>query len=112
MIIEETVIRYLKEKLQVDVYAEKPKNLPDTFLLVEKTGSSRNDMIRSAMIVVQSYAQSLYSAAELNEKVITCMDEITDLPEISKVSLNSDYDFTDLSMKRYRYQAVFDIIHY
>ena len=34
------------------------------------------------------------------------------LDEVSKVSLNSDYNFTDAATKRYRYQAVFDIIHY
>ena len=33
-------------------------------------------------------------------------------PLVSSVELNSDYNFTDITEKRYRYQAVFDIVHY
>ena len=34
------------------------------------------------------------------------------LNDVIKVSLNSDYNFTDITTKRYRYQAVFDISYY
>ena len=34
------------------------------------------------------------------------------LNSISKIKLNSDYNFTDTETKEYRYQAVFDINHY
>ena len=40
------------------------------------------------------------------------MEEAVSLDDISKVSLNSDYNFTDPDTKRYRYQAIFNIWYY
>ena len=65
-----------------------------------------------AMIAVKSYAESIYEAARLNEEVKTAMLNMADLNDICKVSLNSDYNYTDTEQKKYRYQAVFDIIYY
>lgn len=64
------------------------------------------------MIAIQSYADSMYEAAELNERVKTVMADAVALDDITKVDLNSDYNYTDTANKRYRYQAVFDITHY
>ena len=35
-----------------------------------------------------------------------------DLDRVTKVSLNSDYNYTDTTTKHYRYQAVFNVTHY
>ena len=40
------------------------------------------------------------------------MDGITEKPEIAACRLNSDYNFTDTAKKKYRYQAVFDLVYY
>lgn len=82
------------------------------FVVLEKTGSSRTDHICSAVIAVQSYAESLLEAARLNKRVKEAMDELDDLDEIASVRLNTDCNFTDPAAKQYRYQAVFDITHY
>lgn len=82
------------------------------YVLIEKTGSGETDHIKRATFAIQSYAGSLYSAALLNENVKEVMKNIVDLDEISKCSLNSDYNYTDTGRKKYRYQAVFDIVHY
>ena len=111
-LIEKTVIDYFKYSLNIEVYGEFPENPPETFLIVEKTGSRREEMIDFATIAIQSYAKSLYLAAELNLQVKSVMEDIVDLPSVSAADLNSDYNFTDLSMKRYRYQAVYEITHY
>lgn len=111
--IEEIVKSYLELKQSTPVYMEIPKNPPSTFYIVQKTGSSFNNYIYSSTITIQSYAPTKYEAAVQNEHIKDLMmfGLITD-PEITKVELNSDYDYTDLSEKRYRYQAVFDITHY
>lgn len=110
--IEKTILDYLNNKLSEPCYMEEPDE-KDTFVLLEKTGSSLSNYVYSATFTIQSYATSLYEAAELNEKVKAAMLTIADeLNTISKCSLNSDYDFTDTTKKRYRYQAVFDLIHY
>ena len=111
--IEETVIDYLNSTLtDVKAYGEKPKNEGEKFILVEKTGSSETDHIQSAVIVVQSYADSKYQAAALNELVKAKMKEMIKLSDISKCKLNSDYPYPDTTTKEERYQAVFDVVFY
>lgn len=112
MIIEKTVIEYLKTSLNIDVYAEFPENPPEEFLVVEKTGSSREEMLDFGTIAVQSYSKSLYLASNLNEKAKESMYNMVALPCVNSVKLSGDSNFTDLSMKRYRYQAVFEIVYY
>lgn len=84
----------------------------EKFILIEKTGSSRENQLDSATLAIQSYAPTLYEAAELNEQVKELMLGAIALPEISSVSLNSDYNFTDTTTKRYRYQAAFEVYYY
>lgn len=110
--IEQTILDYLNDTLTEPCYMEEPEGI-DTFVLLEKTGSSLSNHVYSATFAIQSYATSLYEAAELNEKVKAAMLTIAaELNTVSKCSLNSDYNYTDTTKKRYRYQAVFDITHY
>jgi len=110
--IEKIVLDYLHTALFVPVYMELPENPPDTFVLVEKTGSSRANRVNRATMAVQSWAGSLLDAAELNERVKTAMDELAVFDDVSACRLNSDYNFTDTTTKHYRYQAVFDLVFY
>lgn len=108
--IELIVLDYLKNALDVPVVMEEPADAEE-FVLISKTGSGEENFIKNATFAVQSWAKSLYDAAVLNEKVIEAMAEIIELNEISKSSLNSDYEFTDTTTKHYRYQAVFDLVY-
>lgn len=110
--IEKILLDYLGRKLPVPVRMEEEADLPEKYVLVEKTGSSMTNHIRHATVAIQSYAGSLYEAAELNEEVKAAMDEIIVLDEITRSELNSDYNYTDTATKRYRYQAVYDLTHY
>lgn len=110
--IEETILDYLSEKIQVMVRMEEELDMPNEYVLVEKTGGGKTNHIRRATIAVQSYADSLYRAMQINEEVKEAMEDIVALDEISRCTLNSDYDYTDTTRKKYRYQAVFDIVHY
>lgn len=110
--IEAIIIQYLNETLGLPVYAEVPAKAEKEFCVVEKTGSAMQNRIRSATVAVQSYSDSMLKAAKLNERVIRAMEELSGLEEVSSCDLNSDYNYTDTSTKRYRYQAVFDITHF
>ena len=114
MMIEKTVLDFLSEELTVPVWMEIPEDedLPDEYVLLEKTGSRSGDHIRSATFAVQSYAQSMENAAKLNEKAKKVMDRLIELGEITRSELNSDYNFTDREKRQYRYQAVYVITHY
>lgn len=111
--IEKTILDFLNDILSVPVYTEIPKDYPSFFYVIEKTGGAQDDHIYNSTITIKSYGETLYQAASLSEDLIEVMlYELIELDQIISVSLNSNYNFTDTSEKRYRYQAVFDIYHY
>lgn len=112
--IELTILNYLTTELApTPVMMEIPRDPPAEFVVVEKTGSGENNKLFSAIFAIQSYSDTLYNAAYLNDAVKQAMAEFADESnEISACFLNSDYNFTDPESKRYRYQAVYEIYHY
>ena len=110
--IEKTILDYLNSQLTVPVYMERPENDTGEYVVIEKTSSERTNYLNRATIACQSFGNTLFRAAEITEAVKGAMDEVISLPEISRSALNSDYNYTDTSKKRYRYQAVYDITHY
>ena len=116
--IEKIVLDYLNTALDVPVYMQSPESYPNPtatpteYVRIEKTGSSRQNYIFTATLAIQSYASTLYKAAELNEKVKEAMQNIITLDEVVSEDLNSDYNFTDETKKQPRYQAVFNLVHY
>lgn len=110
--IEIIIKDFLDGRLSVPVLLEKERNQKGEFVLLEKTGGGSLDGLQSATVAVQSYSESLYKAAVLNEKVKDAMNGLVEVAEVSGVHLNSDYNFTDTETKEYRYQAVFDINYY
>ncbi len=109
--IETTVLDYLSSVLPEPCSLEVPERPPVRFVVLEKTGSSRKNFINTATFAVQSYAPSLFEAAELNERVKAAMDDLILLPDIFSAKLDSDYNFTDTATKQYRYQAVYNITY-
>ena len=107
--IELTVLNYLTEELDVPVYMETPEDIPESYVLVQKTGSGRDNRVDRATFALQSIAPSLYEAAVLNESVKAAMDTMDE--GIFGADLNSDYEYTNQQTKQYRYQAVYDIYY-
>lgn len=112
--IEVTILQYLNSlELSATVYTEIPATRPSKFFVLEKTGSSMDNHITRSTFVIQSYAPSMYEAATMNEEIKAAMlNSLITLGSVAKVDLNSDYNYTDTTTKTYRYQAVFDIVHY
>lgn len=110
--IELIVKNYLSTKLDIPIVFEHQQNLPKKFILIQKTSGSRENFLNSSTVAIQSYAESMFEAAKLNEKIKNLMYDLITISEVSKVKLNSDYNFTDIETKRCRYQAIFDIYHY
>ena len=110
--IEIIIKQYLDSHLSVPSFLEYPETPPREFVLFEKTGGGGNNHLPSSTFAFQSYAESMYESALLNEKVKEAVESLIELDEIRGISLNSDYNFTDTTTKEYRYQAVFDIKHY
>jgi len=105
------LVTFLNDNLDVNVYAESPKELTN-YVLLEQTGSSRNNHITTTTIAIQSYGASLLDAMILNGEVETAMKDFAQLNRVARVELETDYNFTDTETKQYRWQAVYDITHY
>ena len=115
--IEVIICNYLSEKLGCRVLPERPSRPFGRMVFVERT-SGRGRYIKETTIAIQSYEESMYKAAELNDAVIAAMETIAeDTSEevnetITGCELNSNYNYTDTTTKEYRYQAVFTVYHY
>lgn len=111
--IEEAIIKYLKTKFPAEkVSAEVPTGMPERFITVEKTGSQQTNIgLYESTVAVQSWAMSKMEAAKLSSEVCDAMRDMPFETDVSRVR-GSDYDFTDTTTKRYRYQGVFTITHY
>lgn len=110
--IEKIIRDYLLARISVPVYVDVPAEPPESYVVVERTGGGETEHIRSAMVAVQSYGASRYDALTLHENVLLLLKNLKELDNVSASDLNAEYDYTDTSTNRYRYQAVFDIIYY
>lgn len=113
--IEEIVREHLIDTIQLPAYLEEPERPPRKYMLIEKAGSSDGaaHAVGKAMIAVQSIsADSLVSAALLNEQVKQAMWRLEADSRVTKVVCNSDLNYTDPETHRYRYQALFEITYY
>ena len=110
--IEKIILDYLAETLSVPVYMMRPETVPSEYVVIEKTGSAKQEYIPSSVFAFQSYAPTLLDAAQLNEAVKEAVEGAISLPEITKVTLNSDYNFTDPTAKQPRYQAIYEVVYF
>lgn len=110
--IELVIKNYLDGHLNVPSFFEHQNGIKGKYVLIEKIGGGKSNKLKSSVFAFQSYADSLFESAELNEKVKEVVEAMIESPEITGIHLNSDYNFTDTQTKKYRYQAVFDINYY
>lgn len=109
--IEKTILDYLTTKLSTPVYVERPEDEPATYCLIEKTGAEITNGIETDTIAVQSLGTSLLDAITLSGQAVAAMLAAPAHIDVFKVSLNSEYNFTDTTTKKHRYQAVFSVVH-
>jgi len=94
-------------------FMERPPKAPKQWVLLERIGQSAEEhgILHRSRFAVQSYADSLLNAAELDESVKDTLLSAEHY-NISSIKLNSSTNFTDPETKEYRYQSVYDIVHY
>lgn len=110
--VEKTLLDHLSERLDVKVFMEVPERPPKSYVVIEKVGSSQSNLIDTASFAIQSYGASMLEAASLNMEVKEAMTELVNHDDIASCRLGTDYNFTDPTTKKYRYQALYDITHY
>ena len=111
--IEVILLNFLKSKLEVPVFAVMPDLTKNKeFILIEKTFENNTNQLKECNFAVQSYADSLYNAILLDEHVQKVMQLFDATDNIASVHLTNDYNFTDTTTKKYRYQAIYKIKYY
>jgi hypothetical protein len=96
----------------IPVYMEKPADISGTYVILEKTGGDIYNHIMHATIAVQTYAPTMYGAAQLANQARDAFFSLLENDHIFSIELNSGpYNFTDHSTKQYRYQSVFVITY-
>ena len=85
---------------------------PPFFVIQKTAGGQIEGHVGESTLAIQSYGASLYEAAHTNELLKLLMADAITLPAVTAVRLNSDYNYTDVTAKHYRYQAVYQIVHY
>lgn len=114
MLIETLVISHLSGQLPgVSVVAEVPEEYTgEALVVVEKTADARNNRVMRATFALQSYGGTLLDAATLSRRVRSAMDSLVERSEVSACRFETDYNWTDETRKRYRYQAIYHITYY
>ena len=110
--IEFVIVEYLKPRLSAPVFFEFPRNPHESFVVLKVENNPRENLIDSALLVVDSYGPTQLAAAQLNETVKPLLDDLALLPRISASKRGGDYPAFDSVNKKYRYQAVQNITYY
>ena len=114
--IEKTILDYLNglPDAPAPALAEIPPGgiTPPCWIIQRTGGGTIEGHIGTATVAIQSYGASLYEAAQLNQTLKAALDGLVELNDVARRQLNSDYNYTDTTKRLYRYQAVFDVIHY
>ena len=107
--VEEAVRNCLVD-MGYSAYVRVPKDRPQRFVTVERTGGGVVDMVDMPMIAVQTWAQT-QAEAEEDAAAIRMVALVGNLPEgVHSMRVNSGpYKFYDEDSMQPRYQIVFDV---
>lgn len=110
--IETVMMQYL-ESLDVPVSLEHPRDSQVPAIVLQKTSGGRlGPGVYTSVFAVQCYGSSQYEAAALAWGVVELIEQM-DVPQISACHLNAGpYMLNDPARKDYRYQIVYDLVHY
>src|SRR5699024_616217 len=98
--------QYLDEHLDAPSFFSYPDNPPRRFVLIDRTGGGENEQLPNSTVALQSYGASKYEAMILNDDLKKVVKGMTELKEISKVSLNANYEYIVLEKKKIVSQVV------
>lgn len=115
MSAEAILIEFLSGELAasgIPVSGDVPSPRPERFVTVEKTGSSEKDRITKATLAVQSWAKTRAEADSLNEQVKALLRCAVGRKDIMRCHLETDYNYTDTTTNRARYQAVYNVVYW
>lgn len=110
--IEKVLIAYLNNVMSVPVYAEKPDNPPEKYIVLQLIDGGIINKVNAATIGFNSYADTLMNASDLNEELQDALFNIIILDEISSATLGGTSRNIDTNTKAYCYESIFNFYYY
>lgn len=110
--IETTILDYLEEKTGIPSYVEVPDNEPEKYIILDFQETGVEDFLYSGSAIIQCYGNTLNDAFDVNTEVKKAMSELIVIDQVTSCNLDSAYNSTDVTKKRYRYQRVYDLTYY
>ena len=110
--IEKIVLDHLNKSLSVKAYTEVPEEAPTEYVIIEKVGCDENNFLYQTALAIRPIAKSLARAALIDEEVKNAMPKIAEHRQITRCKLSSGYNYTNTVTKEYRYQSIYELVHY
>ena len=110
--IEVALRNYLTDNVDIPVLMEHPKTSKKKYILLQLADAGQINHIDAATFFVNVYADSLYDAAEIKEKVKTLLLDAISIPGITKSTLGQEQATTDSDNHLYLYNLTFNFYYY
>ena len=110
---EAVVIAYLKQAVEIPVYADAPKDRPGSFLTVELVGGSRDTVVfNRTRLAIQCWDVSRYTASVLAQTVCDALavgSRQLAMFGVTAVEITNVINFPDLESRQPRYQVTAEV---
>ena len=111
--VEDYVLLWLKGMATdgFQPFTEKPKTLPEKYILIDRTGGPREAMVLDrAEILIEVYHKTDKRAAKNKAREIaSAIKELENVDSITHAAVNSMIRLDDTQTKSYRYQVYCDV---
>lgn len=111
--IEVTLRNYLVDNLKtIPVLFEKPKNKPQTYVLIHGIDTGVINHIQADTFSFTSIAPTFYEAKLLSDRVKSLLLDSISLPTISSAKLGGQNGSAVAVESAYEYELIFNFYHY
>ncbi len=101
----------IQKELNIPCYVEVPKDRPEQFITIERTGGSSNLGVDRPIIAVQTWAESASSVYDLTIETNKALLNLAEtIPSVCKADVTSFYNFPDPDSKMKRYQLNLELV--
>lgn len=111
--IVRTLREYLNAHLDCEAYAEVPRERPERFVTIERTGGGADEAgyIDRPNVAVQSWAPSNQQAYELAAQVDAILLAMPyQVANLARCERNTLYNFPDPDSRTSRYQGLYEFV--
>ena len=113
--VEAIVIKFLSDNQDFAVFADKPKNPPKQYILVEREGGGREYLGVLDMASIRIAVYSKNSRLEASEQANVVADMIHKIAEeyddVTRSKVNSVVQLDDTLTQTWRYEVFADVYH-